>query len=90
MLSKHVVGAVDIESPEAETTIEEAVNYIEWLMTWYCRQPSLFLANIIVTRLESLRTRKQQGELVDPEWACHRLLRNWEYIAQRGRTRVTS
>ena len=73
---------------EIEPTTEESVRYIEWLMIWYCRKPSVLLANIIVERLESLRTQVEQGEVLDPEWSCQRLLQNWEYIAERARARV--
>ena len=33
---------------------EETMRYVEWLMRWYCRKPSLLIANIIVSRLEWL------------------------------------
>ena len=88
MLFGRLVKTVDPE-PEEETeqTLDETVRYIEWLMAWYCRKPSALLANIIVERLESLRSQVQQGEILDPEWSCQRLLQNWEYIAERARVR---
>ncbi len=92
MLLKRIAAAIDenetLLQTESESTVEETVNYIEWLMVWYCRRPSVILANIIVDRLESLRQRVQQGEVLAPEWSCQRLLQNWEYIAARGRARI--
>lgn len=67
---------------------DELVKAIEWLMNWYCHKPSAFLANLIVTRLEYLKSIEQQGESPHPDWACQRLLKNWEYIAQRSERRV--
>lgn len=73
----------DIDDPG----IEESIQYIEWLMTWYCNKPSLLIANIIVSRLEALRQLERNGDRADPEWACQRLLRNWKYFASHQRPR---
>jgi len=75
---------------ETEPTIDKTLDYIEWLMIWYCRKPSVLLANIIVVRLQSLRIKVSQGENIDPDWTCQRLLQNWEYIAQRIRCQTQS
>ena len=89
MRLKRVLAEVEqFEHRENDPGIEEIINYIEWLMIWYCRKPSTFIANIIVSRLEELQDRNSNGELEDPEWCCDRLLRNWEYIAERRRSRV--
>ncbi|MEM7564952.1 MAG: hypothetical protein AAF353_18205 [Pseudomonadota bacterium] len=71
-----------------DPALDETVRYIEWLMAWYCRRPSFVLANIIVEKLQFLRVRVQQGELLDPEWSCIRLVQNWEQIAERSRNRA--
>jgi len=70
---------------EAEPVIEETLQYIEWLMGWYCREPSMLLATIIVSRLEWLRAQTRDGEAAVSEWSCTRLIRNWEYLAARRR-----
>ena len=87
MIVKRLMRA--IEEPPAQDLpqpgIDETIDYIEWLMIWYCRKPSAFLANIIVSRLEELREREADGELGAGHWACQRLIRNWAYIAERRR-----
>ena len=66
-------------------TVEEVLQYLEWLMQWYCREPSMLLATIIVSRLEWLREHEPEFESPAPEWSCSRLIRNWEYLAERCR-----
>ena len=78
-------AAVRIDDLDAEPSIEEILEYLEWLMQWYCREPSMLLATIIVARLEWLRETFADAEGVVPEWSCSRLIRNWEYLAARGR-----
>ena len=73
---------------ETEPTLDDSVHYIEWLMAWYCRKPSVMLANVIVERLETLRSQVQQGDILDPQWSCMRLAQSWEHIAERNRTRL--
>ena len=92
MIFKRLPAAVESKPQDdiSEQSIDEIVGYIEWLMSWYCRKPSMFLASIIVSRLESLQARERGGELVAAEWACHRLLRNWEYLVERNRVRLQS
>jgi len=68
-----------------EPSVEETLQYLEWLMQWYCREPSMLMATIIVSRLEWLRERQANGEIAIPEWSCSRLIRNWEYLAARCR-----
>ena len=89
MLVKRLMRA--IENPPIHETaqpgIDETIDYIEWLMAWYCRKPSNFIANIIVSRLEDLRKRGDAGEAGVGEWSCDRLVRNWQYIAERHRSR---
>lgn len=70
---------------DIEPSVEDVLQYLEWLMRWYCREPSMLLATIIVSRLEWLREREQVGEHPVPEWSCSRLIRNWEYLAARCR-----
>lgn len=65
--------------------IDETVEYIECLMIWYCKKPSRFLANLIVSSLEELRAGELDGETAAGLWACQRLIRNWEYIAASRR-----
>ena len=74
-------------SPVTEATIEENIRYLEWLMSWYCQRPSLFIANVIVARLEALRMQEQNGETARDGWSCKRLVQNWQYIAERQRAR---
>jgi len=69
----------------AEPSLGETLQYVEWLMQWYCREPSMLLATIIVSRLEWLRERQANGEISIREWSCARLIRNWEYLAARCR-----
>lgn len=85
-LLKTLQGEDPLET--CEPGIEENIRYIEWIMAWYCKQPSLFLANVIVSRLEALRTQERNGELTDSDWACQRLVRNWQYIAERQRRKA--
>ena len=66
-------------------SLEEVLEYLEWLMRWYCREPSMLLATIIVSRLEWLREQERDGDGPAPEWSCSRLIRNWEYLAERCR-----
>lgn len=63
---------------------EERIEYIEWLMRWYSRKPSVFIANVIVSNLESLRLLEQEGETLAPEWSCQRLISNREYILRQN------
>ena len=41
----------DFDSVE-EPSVEEILQYLEWLMRCYCREPSLLLVTIILSRLE--------------------------------------
>jgi hypothetical protein len=70
---------------ENEPSVEATLQYLEWLMQWYCREPSMLLATIIVSRLEWLCERQTDGEIAIHEWSCSRLIRNWEYLAARCR-----
>ena len=70
---------------EDNRSFEETVDFIEWLMIWYCKKPSSYLANMIVSHLESLKQRNANGQLVNSDWNCDRLLKNWEYIAEHCR-----
>lgn len=64
-----------------ESTLEEIVEYIEWLMRYYCRQPSLVIARIIVFRLELLKSREEICEISNAGWSCDRLIKVWNYLA---------
>ena len=90
MIPERKVAKIKIlpNEPKDDRGLEEAVDFIEWLMIWYCKKPSAFLANLIVTNLESLKDRNANGEVVDSNWSCDRLLKNWEYIAERCRHRA--
>ena len=67
-----------------ESTLEEFVEYIEWLMRGYCQQPSLLFARIIVCRLESLKSREELCEVSNAGWSCDRLIKIWNYIAEQN------
>lgn len=67
--------------------LEERIEYIEGLMRWYSSKPSTFMANVIVSNLETLRLLEQDGEILAPEWSCQRLIGHWEYILRQGRAR---
>lgn len=90
MRLKGLLKSLQDEDPreDSEPGIEENIRYVEWLMRWYCQKPSAFLANVIVARLEALSIQEQNGELTDSGWACQRLIRNWQYIADRQRARA--
>ena len=90
MIPDRKVAQVNLVSNEAEDdrSFEDKIDYLEWLMIWYCKKPSAFLANVIVTNLETLKERNTDGELSNSEWSCNRLLKNWEYIAERCRHRA--
>ncbi|HKJ50549.1 MAG TPA: hypothetical protein VKB27_03555 [Gammaproteobacteria bacterium] len=77
---------IDFDSVE-EPSVEEILQYLEWLMRWYCREPSKLLATIIVSRLEWLHELQACGEIALPEWSCSRLIRNWKYLAEHRRRR---
>ena len=79
-------AAERLDELEVEPSTEEVLEYLEWLMQWYCREPSMLLATIIVARLEWLRESFAEAEGVIPEWSCSRLIRNWEYLAARCRS----
>lgn len=75
---------IDFDSDQ-EPSVDEILQYLEWLMRWYWREPSMLLATIIASRLEWLREQAQERESPAPEWSCSRLIRNWEYPARRCR-----
>ena len=75
---------IDFDNVE-EPPVDEILQYLEWLMRWYCHEPSMLLATIIVSRLEWLREQVQEHGSTPPEWSCSRLIRNWEYLARRCR-----
>ena len=77
--------ALKYEDIDVQPSVEEVLEYLEWLMQWYCREPSMLLATIIVARLEWLRETLVDSEGSIPEWSCSRLIRNWEYLAARCR-----
>ncbi|MGD2173000.1 MAG: hypothetical protein PVI79_16305 [Gammaproteobacteria bacterium] len=74
-----------IEDSVDDPSVEEVPHYLERLMTWYCREPSMLLATIIVSRLEWLREFEDRGEIALPEWSCTRLIRSRKYLAERCR-----
>jgi hypothetical protein len=85
MNSSFTAARLDNIDFDAEPSVEEVLQYLEWLMRWYCREPSMLLATIIVSRLEWLREHEQECDSQAPEWSCSRLIRNWEYLARSRR-----
>ena len=87
MISKFSAARLDQIDFDAdiEPTVEEVLQYLEWLMRWYCREPSMLLATIIVSRLEWLREYESECGSPVPDWSCTRLIRNWKYLAERCR-----
>jgi hypothetical protein len=77
---------IDFDADDGPS-VEDVLQYLEWLMRWYCREPSALLATIIVSRLEWLGEQEQACGRPAPEWSCSRLIRNWEYLAKRCRGR---
>ena len=64
--------------------LEQSLEYLEWLMLWYSKKPSLLIANIIVARLELLKAREETCEISNAGWSCSRLIKIWEYIADEN------
>ena len=89
MLTNRIANALDAPAPADcdDPEVEEIVACLEWLMIWYCRNPSTGIARIIVTRLQQLREFTSTDTDAHTEWSCSRLLQNWEYIAARRRAR---
>jgi hypothetical protein len=74
-----------LEDPVEEPSVEKILLYLEWLMGWYCREPSMLLATMIAARLEWLQELQAGGEIALPEWSRSRLIRNWKYLAEHCR-----
>ena len=71
-----------------EFSVDQIIDHTEWLMIWYCRKPSIFLANLIVSSLEMLISREDCAEPAKQEWASPRLLKHWAYIAENSHKRA--
>lgn len=69
-----------IERDEHE--IEDLIRYVQHLMKWYGKKPSLYLANNIVGKLELIKERQGNCECGPRDWECERLIKKWSYLVQ--------
>lgn len=77
-IEKNHPAAVNREEHE----IEDLIRYVQHLMIWYSKKPSLYLANNIVAKLELIKQRKENSECGPRDWECERLIKKWLYLIQ--------
>ncbi len=86
--TKTTLNKIEYPYPEEDQLIEETILYIESLMRRYTRQRSVWMASIILTKLKFLRQCYLDGLHNQSQWACERLIRNWEYFTERQKAGI--
>ena len=89
MLFKRFFGKT-IEDPQhGDWDPEDQARYIAYLMQWYAVKRSTYLANLIVSNLETYKDRSTESDNEATVMKCERLIRQWQYLARNPQHATT-